>query len=746
MHCASCASIIGRTLGKLPGVVRAEASFATEKARIEFDPKILNVATLNTALAPLGYALTEEHTLSTETQATSIPTTHHAAIDTPDETSKTWFMVPVAGFFFALMLWDIAARWFFSPPNFPVSMEMFNVISLLVATVTLFWVGQPFLKAVIRFAEYRVANMDTLIGIGTLTAYLYSAILTLFPAVRAWLRAPEYTYFDATIVVIGFVVLGKYLEARSKAKTGEAIKKLLNLQAKTALVVRNGQEQEIPITEVVVGDILLVKPGAKIPVDGVVIEGTTSIDESMISGEPLPVDRSIGDLVVGGTMNRQGSIRFRATKIGEATMLAHIIRMVEEAQGSRAPIEKLVDKVSSVFVPTVLVVATLALALWVLIGTRTLPFTDAFALGLMAFVGVLVIACPCALGLATPTAIIVGVGRGAKEGILVKDATTLEQLGKVTTVVLDKTGTLTTGRPVLAHIHNRSQLGDEQFLQIAASLEQYSEHPIASAIVAYAKERSIKMLAVTNFQMLEGRGVEAQVDGALYILGNVTLMKERGVAIPEADLVTHTENGGTPVLMSDGHTCLGFLVIADTLKEGAAKAIRELKRLGITPVLLTGDDMRTARFIAQQAGIDEVIAQVLPAAKREKVRALMQAKETVAMVGDGINDAPALAEAQVGIAMSTGTDIAIEAAGITLLHGDLSKLVRAIRLSRRTMRTIRQNLFWAFLYNVIGIPLAAGALYPLTGWLLSPAFAGLAMAFSSVSVVLNALRIKGAKL
>ena len=744
MHCASCASIIGRTLKKLSGVTQAEASFATEKVRIEFDAASQSVATFNAALDPLGYQLAPEpsQAAGVATVPTESLTAHHTESDTEAERMKTWFIVPVALFFFVLMLWDIAARWFFAVPNFPLSMEVFNVFSLGVATVTLFWVGQPFLKAVGRFVRYRVANMDTLIGIGTLTAYAYSALLTLFPTVREWLRAPEYTYFDATIIVIGFVVLGKYLEARSKRKTGEAIEKLLGLSAKTALLFRSGEEVSVPISEVQVEDILIVKPGAKIPVDGVIIEGLSSVDESMISGEPLPVDRTVGDTVVGGTLNRQGSFKFRATKIGEATLLAQIIHMVEDAQSSHAPIEKLVDKVSAVFVPTVLGIASLSLLLWLILGSRSLPMIDAFSFGLMAFVGVLVIACPCALGLATPTAIIVGVGRGARAGILVKDAATLEKLGTVTTVVLDKTGTLTTGHPTLTVIQDLSQRGEKELLQLAASLEQYSEHPIAAAVVTRAKEQKIDLLTAEHFSIIEGRGVHGTLKGQEYFVGNKTLLQERGITLESSLVETYTENGGTPVFVSDGRTLLGFLVVADSLKPEAKAAVHRLKELGIRPVLLTGDDQRTAHFIAREAGIEEVIAEVLPQAKRDKILSLKAAGETVAMVGDGINDAPALAEAHVGIAMATGTDIAMEAAGITLLHGDLSKLVRAVRLSRATMRTIRQNLFWAFLYNVIGIPLAAGLLYPFTGWLLSPVFAGLAMAFSSVSVVTNALRLK----
>lgn len=744
MHCASCATIIGRELSKLPGVASAEANFATEKVAVNFDPAQATLEAMNGAVGKLGYRLIGTETGATPATATS--EAHHG--DHATDQARVFFIVPIAFFFFALMLWDIAARslWFPSVPNFPFSMEFFNALSLIVATIAMFWVGQPFLVGVARFIRYRVANMDTLIGIGTLTAYVYSAVLTLFPAVREWLRAPEFTYFDATIVVIGFVTLGKYLESRSKKKTGEAIEKLLTLQAKTAIVLREGEEREIPIAEVVVGDIVLVKPGGKVPVDGEITQGQTSIDESMVSGEPLPVDRTVGDSVVGGTINRQGAIRFRATKVGSDTLLSQIVRMVEEAQGSKAPIQKLVDRVSAVFVPTVLAIAVVSLVVWLVFVSRFMPLPDAFSLGLMAFVGILVIACPCALGLATPTAIIVGVGRGARDGILVKDAATLEKLGQVTTVAFDKTGTVTEGKPTLTLAQSLSSLSENELVRLSTSLEQYSEHPIATALVAAAKDRRLELKESAQFSILEGRGIQAVIDGKQYFAGNARLMEERGINLSTVSVSAHTENGGTPIFVADEKALLGFLIVSDKLKAGSKQAIASLKRLGIRPVLLTGDDERTARFIAREVGIEEVVARVLPAGKREKIQTLTRAGEIVAMVGDGINDAPALAEAQVGVAMATGTDVAIEAAGITLLHGDLSKLVRAIRLSRATMRTIKQNLFWAFIYNVVGIPLAAGALYPFTGWLLSPIFAGLAMAFSSVSVVSNSLRLKVTRL
>lgn len=741
MHCASCAAVIGRTLKKLPGVEEAEASYAAEKVRVRYDAATVSPETMNQVLVPLGYHLQSEGGKHSQVTEKKVGSTSES-----ENTAETLFIVPLAVFFFALMLWDIVARTFLSVPNLPISMGLFNTFSLIVATIALFWVGRPFLAAVIRGIRYRVANMDTLIGIGTLSAYLYSALITLFPAVREWLRAPEFTYFDATIVVIGFVTLGKYLEARSKKKTGEAIEKLIGLQAKTALVLRDGKEVIIAIESVQIGDTLIVKPGTKIPVDGIIVEGKTTIDESMVTGEPLPVERTVGDSVIGSTMNRQGGFYMKATKIGEETFLSQIIHMVEEAQSSHAPIEKLVDRVSSVFVPTVIGIALLSFGLWLALGSRTLALIDAFSFGLMAFVGVLVIACPCALGLATPTAIIVGVGRGAREGILVKDAATLEELGTVTTVVFDKTGTLTTGQPTLSLVQDIAQIGTDTLLQITASLERYSEHPIAVALRDAAQEKQIELIEAKDFIALEGRGIEATLRGTTYRAGNLQAMKEQNITVDENLFVSHTENGGTPIFVSDGKTLLGFLVVADTLKVNASQAVASLKQLGMEPVLLSGDDERTARYIAHQVGITKVIAGALPEGKRQFIRTLKEEGKKVAMVGDGINDAPALAEATVGIAMATGTDVALETAGITLLHGDLSKLVRAIRLSRATMRTIRQNLFWAFLYNVLGIPLAAGLLYPLTGWLLSPVFAGLAMAFSSVSVVSNALRLKLVKL
>ena len=590
--------------------------------------------------------------------------------------------------------------------------------------------------------------MDTLIGIGTSVAFIYSFVVTAFEDSLKTFVDVNSIYYDVTIVVITFIALGKYLEARSKIKTGDAIEKLLNLQAKTALVSLDGIEKEIPIEEVKHGDLIIVKPGGKIPVDGVITEGESFIDESMVSGEPMPVKKKIGDGVVAGTINTTGSFTFRATKVGSETLLAHIIKMVEEAQGSKAPIQALADKISGVFVPVVLVLSFVTLGVWLLVGTETLGFAAALSLGLTAFVGILVIACPCALGLATPTAIIVGVGKGAKEGILIKDAATLEKLHKVDTVVVDKTGTLTRGKPELVSIRNFSEGGkqDKELVSILATLEKKSEHPIAHAIIEYAKTHNVDTLPVENFETIKGKGLKGAVAGMEYFVGNAKLAAELQLVVDVSSFEKETTQGKTPIILMTKKEVLGVFMIADAIKQESVEAIRNLHKLGIKVVMLTGDDKNTAKAIANEVGIDEVFAEVLPDEKQNKIKELQNEGRIVAMAGDGVNDAPALAQADVGIAMATGTDVAIETAGITLLHGDVSKLVKAIKLSKMTMRGIRQNLFFAFIYNIVGIPIAAGVLYPLYGWMLSPVFAGLAMALSSVSVVGNSLRLKSMKL
>jgi Cu2+-exporting ATPase/Cu+-exporting ATPase len=748
MHCASCATIITNKVSKLLGVDNVSVNVATEKATIAFNPEIVSVHQMNDEIEKLGYTFIDED------KTTEDHSMHTGINQSKDEKmkellamkTKMQFVLPVALLVFFLMMWDISAKLFTSIPNLPLPMSIFNTISMVLASIVLFWIGQPFLQGVVKFAKYRVANMDTLIGIGTSVAYFYSVIITLFPQITTNLNLPETTFFDITIVVIGFVVFGKFLEARSKLKTGDAIEKLLNLQAKTALVIRGGKEIEISINEVIQGDFIVVKPGAKIPVDGTVTEGSSYVDESMVTGEPMPVQKKVGDSVVAGTINTSGSFIFRATKVGSETLLAQIIKMVEEAQGSRAPIQALADRISAVFVPVVLVIAFTTLGSWLLFGTGSLGFSQALSFGLVSFVGVLVIACPCALGLATPTAIIVGVGKGAKEGILIKDAATLEKLHKVNTVVVDKTGTITKGKPTLVDIQNLSHLKDEEMISIIASLEKKSEHPIAHAIINYAKEKNLSIPEISNFSIQKGKGIQGVVNNIKYFAGNVQLIKDLGISFDTKQLDQYTMQGKTPVILATKDSVVGYVMVSDEIKDESKQAVNDLHKLGIKVIMLTGDDEKAAQHIASLVGIDEVIAHVMPEDKMNKIKELQSQGNTVAMAGDGVNDAPALAIADVGIAMGTGTDVAIESAGITLLQGDISKLVKAIKLSKMTMRGIKQNLFWAFIFNIIGIPLAAGLFYPIFGWLLNPVFAGLAMAMSSVSVVGNSLRIKTKKL
>lgn len=753
MHCASCASNIERRFKKIDGVTHVEVNYGTEAAKVDFDKNKVSPEQLSKSIEPLGYSLiiptAEEMGMSADEHATHLginQSKKEKLAEIADMRTKVTTSIPLAVFSVLVMGWDILAELKYITPPTEILKGFFHHLLPLMATYMLFVVGKPYLLGVYRFLRYGKANMDTLIGIGTSIAFIYSFILSAFEEPLAQYINVESTYYDVTIVVIAFIALGKYLEARSKLKTGDAIEKLLNLQAKTALVIREGKEQEIPINQVVHGDAIIVKPGAKIPVDGVIIEGSSFVDEALVTGEPMPVEKNIKDSVVSGTINTNGTFTFKATKIGSETLLAHIIQMVEDAQGSKAPIQALADKISAIFVPIVLVLSFIALGVWLLVGSSYLGFSQALSYGLTAFVGILVIACPCALGLATPTAIIVGVGKGAKEGILIKDAATLEKLHKVDTVVVDKTGTLTKGKPELISIKNHSSLDEKEVISILTSLESKSEHPIAHAITAYAKKNNISPGTITNFEIIKGKGLKGKIKGTEYFAGNTKLISDLQLKFDTKHIEKETLQGKTPVILATEKDVLAIIMVADAIKPESVKAVKDLHKLGIKIVMLTGDNKNTAHAIAQEIGIDEVVAEVLPDSKLKKIQALQQEGHIVAMAGDGINDAPALAQADVGIAMSTGTDVAIETAGITLLHGDISKLVKAIRLSKFTMRGIKQNLFWAFIYNIIGIPVASGIFFPVFGWLLSPVFAGFAMAMSSVSVVSNSLRLKLKKL
>ncbi len=753
MHCASCAGRIEKIFKKQEGVTAAEVNYGTESTKVTFDVEKITPERLSGSIEPLGYSLllptaTEMgHSLDEHVAHTGVNQSKQEKLrEIADMRTQIMAAIPLAVFSILVMTWDILGQIGYVPAPSHAINEVFHHLLPLMATYMLFVVGKPYLLGVYRFFRYGSANMDTLIGIGTSVAYLYSLIISAFAEQLTAFINVEHTYYDVTIIVIAFIALGKYLEARSKLKTGDAIEKLLNLQAKSALVIRDGKEIEIPVAEVTHGDLIIVKPGAKIPVDGVVTEGGSFIDEAMISGEAMPIEKKIGDTVVAGTINTTGAFTFRATKVGSETLLAHIVKMVADAQGSKAPIQALADKISSVFVPIVLVISFLTLGAWLLIGAEYLGFSQALSYGLTSFVGILVIACPCALGLATPTAIIVGVGKGAREGILIKDAATLEKLHSVTTVVIDKTGTITKGKPELVSIQKYGNLDDTKIVSILSALESKSEHPIAHAITAYAKEKNIAPSTVESFTSIKGKGLTGTIDAIAYYAGNTKLLDDLGVSFDRQLIETETNQGRTPVLLATKDQVLAVVMVADAVKPEAKEAVAELHRLGIAVVMLTGDHANTAAAIAKEVGIDEVVAEVVPEDKLLKIKALQSQGKVVAMAGDGSNDAPALAQADVGIAMGTGTDVAIETAGITLLHGDISKLVKAIHLSKLTMRGIKQNLFWAFIYNVIGIPLAAGLFYPIFGWLLNPVFAGFAMAMSSVSVVSNSLRIKAKKL
>ncbi len=781
MHCASCAAIIEKTLKKTSGVQSAEVNYGTETAKIAYDEAATGPEQLSKQIEHLGYTLAAaetDHSLHSDHDG---PTASEMGMSAEEHAAHTGIgqskkeklaeiaamrrkimvAIPLAIISILVMGSSILAQFALVPEKPATLGKFFQYLLPLMATYMLFIVGQPYLLGVYRFLRYGKANMDTLIGIGTAMAFVYSVVISIFGTELAPFINVKDIYFDVTIIVIAFITLGKYLEARSKLKTGDAIEKLLGLQAKTALIVRDGREQEVSIDKVTHGDLVIIKPGAKIPVDGVITEGASFIDEAMVTGEPMPVEKRVGDAVVAGTINTTGSFTFKATKVGAETMLANIVRMVAEAQGSKAPIQALADKISAVFVPIVLVLSLVALASWLIIGTSFLGFSTALSYGLVSFVGILVIACPCALGLATPTAIIVGVGKGAHEGILIKDAATLEKLHLVDVVVVDKTGTITRGKPELISIQNFStgkgqtlsiserfdlEEPNKKLISILASLENRSEHPIAHAVSAYAKAENIELLAVDNFQAIKGQGLNGIIAGVEYFAGNLKLMQSLNLAVDLKLIEQETVAGKTPVILARRGEVLGVALVADAIKPEAVEAVANLHRLGIKVVMLTGDDKNTAAHIAKQVGIDEVVAEVLPADKLNKIKELQTAGKVVAMAGDGVNDAPALAQADVGIAMATGTDVAIESAGITLLNGDISKLVKAIKLSKITMRGIKQNLFWAFFYNIVGIPLAGGLFYPIFGWLLSPVFAGFAMAASSVSVVGNSLRLKGKKL
>jgi Cu+-exporting ATPase len=736
MTCASCASAVEKSLSRTPGVQRAMVNFATEKATVDYVPTEASPATLKEAVVNAGYGVMERAP-DTSAAERSAEIDRQKAVAYAKLKRRFWVAVGLALLIMPLsmlMLWPaMMAR---------INMQWLNYALLLLTLPVLLYSGREFYVSAWNGFKHRSANMDTLIAVGTGAAFLYSLAATVVPG---WFMRqgimPE-VYFDTTATIIALILLGKVLELRAKTQTSAAMRSLIGLQAKTARVVRpDGAEVDVPIEQVQLGDLVVVRPGEKVATDGLITEGSSALDEAMLTGESLPVQKQAGDPVFGATLNKTGSFRFRVTKVGADTMLSQIVKLVEDAQGSRAPIQRLADKVSAIFVPTVVVIAILTFVLWFDLA----PAGTRLPLALVNFVAVLIIACPCALGLATPTAIMVSTGKGAEHGVLIRNAEALEKAYQVNTVLLDKTGTITRGEPAVTDFWTLPGQEASQLLQIVAAVERQSEHPLAEAVVRHAEAQGAASLTATGFRAVEGKGAAATVSGQAVLIGNRRLLADESVSL-SPDLIAQAEQllsqAKTVLYIAVAGQAVGLVGVADTVRDTSAAAIKKLQALGIEVVMMTGDNAETAAQVAGQVGITRYFAEVLPADKAGKVKELQAEGRTVAMVGDGINDAPALAQADIGLAIGSGTDVAMEAAGITLMRSDLNGVVTAIELSRQTIRTIKQNLFFAFIYNTLGIPVAAGLLYPFFGILLSPMLAAGAMALSSVSVLTNSLRLR----
>ncbi|MCR4326500.1 MAG: heavy metal translocating P-type ATPase [Candidatus Roizmanbacteria bacterium] len=731
MHCASCVRVIEKSLTRTPGISDAVVNLATEKATVTYDSAVCNDEQVSAAVTRVGYSIVTPKDALSEDQEKA---------EKVLELKRLRNKVVISLLFGALILWGSFPGLIQTAPEW---LKLFWV-QLLLATPVQFWAGWDYYRATIPALKNRTANMDTLVALGTTVAYAYSAFVTFFPEVVMDIGLDAMPYFDVATIVIGLILLGRYFEAKAKGQTSEAIKKLIGLQAKTARVIRDGREIDVPIEEVRIGDVIRVRPGEKIPVDGIVTEGESSVDESMITGESIPVDKHAKDTVVGATMNKTGTFTYTASKIGQDTMLAQIIKLVQEAQGSKAPIQRIADTISSYFVPVVIMLAIATFAIWYVFGPNPV-----LLFALLNMVAVLIIACPCAMGLATPTAIMVGTGLGAEKGILIKDAESLEIAHKVNVIIFDKTGTLTNGKPEVTDIIPITSMSRKELLAVSSSIEKGSEHSLAEAIVKKAEDEQVSIKPITQFKAIAGHGVEGLLGTKHIYFGNRRLMKQKSIAIDlqHNKQIEQLEHDGKTVMMLGINTTLvGLIAVADTIKDSAKDAIAVLKKKNIEVVMITGDNQRTARAIAAKLGIDRVLAEVLPNQKEAEVKKIQAQGKVVAMVGDGINDAPALAAADVGIAMGSGTDVAIEAADITLINKNLLSVSSAIELSKKTMRTIKLNLFWAFGYNILLIPIAMGALYPFFQVLLSPIFASVAMATSSISVVSNSLLLKRVKI
>jgi P-type Cu+ transporter len=735
MTCASCVARVEEALKSLPSVVSVSVNLASEKASVEY-LEGTEFADMRQAVKDAGYGLGKEVEALEDVTAAS---------DREIKKVRDRFI-------FAAVLGVIIMVMMFTP-----HFTGMGYVLWALATPVQVWAGWRFYRGAWSAIKHLRADMNTLIAVGTSAAYFYSVVAVLFPSALTVGGTEPNLYFDTSALIVAFILLGRYLEARAKGQTSAAIKNLIGLQPKTALVVRKGKEQEIAIEDVQVGDLILVRPGERVPVDGVIVKGSPSLDESMVTGESLPVEKKAGDEVIGATINKTGSFQFKATRIGKDTTLARIVRLVEEAQGSKAPIQRLADVIAGYFVPAVIGIAIITFIIWYFLGP-SLSLTYAF----LNCIAVLVIACPCALGLATPTAIMVGTGKGAEHGILIKSAEALERFYKIDTILLDKTGTLTEGKPRVTDIITAVPYKETEVLRLAASVEHDSEHPLGDAVIRAAEEKRLSLLATSKFKAIPGHGAAAQIEKKDYLLGSLKLMKDNKVKLGklEEKAAVLWNDGKTVIFLGADKKAMGLIALADTLKPGAAEVVAEIRRQGIEVAMVTGDNKRAAEAIARQAGIERVLAEVLPEHKSEEVKKLRDEGRVVAMVGDGINDAPALANADVGIAIGTGTDVAMETGDITLISGDLSGIATAIDLSRRTIRTIRQNLFWAFAYNVILIPIAAGVLYPafhnggvpaglnfILGdyGFLNPILAAVAMAASSVTVTTNSLRLRNFK-